>query len=76
MTLRVLDNPARNGSSQSRSTLDWADTYGHNWFVDTTREITVASLSNTTPAGTISEFALDWLVATADHRAVGQAVRV
>ncbi|WP_194899260.1 serine hydrolase domain-containing protein [Catenulispora pinisilvae] len=54
----VLDDPARNGSPQSKGTLNWAGTYGHNWFIDPVREITVVSLSNTTPAGMFSDYTL------------------
>lgn len=54
----VLDDPVRNGSPQSRGTLNWAGTYGHNWFIDSTHEITVVSLSNTTPAGMFSDYTL------------------
>ncbi|QNP49340.1 serine hydrolase domain-containing protein [Diaphorobacter aerolatus] len=43
----VLVNPALARSPQSKGTLQWGGAYGHNWFVDPERKLTVVLLTNT-----------------------------
>jgi CubicO group peptidase (beta-lactamase class C family) len=43
----VLDDPVAARSPQTRGTLQWGGAYGHNWFIDPTRQLSVVAFSNT-----------------------------
>lgn len=43
----VLDEPAGAGTPQSAGTIQWGGAYGHSWFVDPARKLTVIALTNT-----------------------------
>ncbi|WP_421552967.1 serine hydrolase domain-containing protein [Pseudomonas yamanorum] len=47
----VLNNPALSGTPQSRGTFEWGGAYGHSWFVDPLRKLTVVALTNTAYEG-------------------------
>ena len=43
----VLADPAAAGTPQSEGTLQWGGAYGHSWFVDPARSLSVVALTNT-----------------------------
>ena len=43
----VLEDPAAADSPQSQGTISWGGAWGHHWFVDLARQLTVVSLTNT-----------------------------
>ena len=43
----VLRDPAPTGTPESPGTWRWGGAYGHSWFVDPARELTVVALTNT-----------------------------
>lgn len=47
----VLVNPAEASTPQSPGTLSWGGVYGHSWFIDLTRKLSVVILTNTAPEG-------------------------
>ncbi|MCA8275628.1 beta-lactamase family protein [Burkholderia sp. AU30280] len=47
----VLSDAAASDSPQSPGTLQWGGVYGHNWFIDPLKRLTVVSLTNTTFEG-------------------------
>jgi CubicO group peptidase (beta-lactamase class C family) len=47
----VLRDPAAAQSPASRGTIRWGGVYGHGWFIDPVRRLTVVSLTNTAIAG-------------------------
>jgi CubicO group peptidase (beta-lactamase class C family) len=47
----VVLNPQAAGLPVSRGTIDWGGVYGHNWYVDRERGITVVILTNTALKG-------------------------
>lgn len=47
----VLTDPALAGSPQSAGSWSWGGVYGHSWFVDPVRKLTVVAMTNTTLAG-------------------------
>lgn len=47
----VLTDPAAAQTPQSAGTLTWGGVYGHNWFIDPQRRLSVVSLSNTALEG-------------------------
>ncbi|MBN3789784.1 serine hydrolase domain-containing protein [Burkholderia sp. Ac-20353] len=47
----LLVDPALAGSPQSAGTLQWGGVYGHSWFVDAARGLTVLLLTNTAYEG-------------------------
>lgn len=47
----VLADPALAGSPQSPGTLQWGGVYGHSWFIDFARGLTVLLLTNTAYEG-------------------------
>ena len=51
----VLD-PAAVKSPQSVGTMYWGGVYGHNWFVDPAKKLTVVLLTNTAPEGMAGKF--------------------
>jgi CubicO group peptidase (beta-lactamase class C family) len=55
----VLFDPARSGTPQSAGTWQWDGAYGHKWFVDPERELTVVALSNTAFEGMNGVFTTD-----------------
>ncbi|EAU65341.1 beta-lactamase [Stigmatella aurantiaca DW4/3-1] len=52
----VLVDPARAHSPQSPGTFHWGGVYGHSWFVDPERRLTVIALTNTFPEGMSGTF--------------------
>ena len=55
----VLVDPARAQTPQSPGTWMWGGVYGHSWFVDPTREVTVVLLTNTALEGMIGKITID-----------------
>lgn len=54
----LLDPPAA-GSPQSRGTWQWGGVYGHSWFVDPERRLTVIALTNTALEGLFGRFPIE-----------------
>jgi CubicO group peptidase (beta-lactamase class C family) len=52
----VLIDPSTAGSPQSRGTWQWGGVYGHSWFVDPERQLTVVALTNTALEGLFGQF--------------------
>ncbi|WP_372072995.1 serine hydrolase [Tistrella mobilis] len=52
----VLIDPALAGSPQSPGTWAWGGAYGHSWFVDPVRKLTVVAMTNTALAGMTGAF--------------------
>jgi CubicO group peptidase (beta-lactamase class C family) len=52
----VLTDPSTAGSPQSRGTWQWGGVYGHSWFVDPERQLTVIALTNTALEGLFGRF--------------------
>lgn len=52
----VLDDPASAGTPQSAGTIQWGGAYGHSWFVDPARKLTVLALTNTAFEGMSGAF--------------------
>jgi CubicO group peptidase (beta-lactamase class C family) len=52
----VLLDPALAKSPQSKGTYAWGGAYGHSWFVDPERRLTVVALTNTFPEGLMGTF--------------------
>ena len=52
----VLDDPAAAGTPQSGGTLQWGGAYGHSWFVDPARKMSVVAFTNTTFEGMSGPF--------------------
>ncbi|MBZ7925082.1 beta-lactamase family protein [Ensifer adhaerens] len=55
----VLVEPKIAGTPQSRGTLQWDGAYGHKWFVDPARGLTVIALTNTAFEGMNGRFPVD-----------------
>lgn len=55
----VLVDPKATGTPQAPGTLQWNGAYGHKWFVDPKRELTVVALTNTAFEGMIGRFTVD-----------------
>jgi CubicO group peptidase (beta-lactamase class C family) len=55
----VLTDPSAIGSPQSRGTWQWGGVYGHSWFVDPERKLTVVALTNTALEGMIGRFPIE-----------------
>jgi CubicO group peptidase (beta-lactamase class C family) len=55
----VLMDPVLAGVPQAAGTWKWGGVYGHHWFVDPSRGLTVAALSNTTAEGMMGDFVTD-----------------
>ena len=47
----ILLDPAASGSALSPGSWQWGGVWGHSWFVDPTRKLTVLNLTNTTLEG-------------------------
>jgi CubicO group peptidase (beta-lactamase class C family) len=52
----VLKDPRPSGTPQSPGTWQWGGAYGHAWFVDPARNLTVVTLTNTALAGMVGPF--------------------
>jgi CubicO group peptidase (beta-lactamase class C family) len=52
----VLEDPAAAGSPQSPGTLRWGGVWGHHWFVDLEKRLTVICLTNTAIEGVRGKF--------------------
>lgn len=52
----VLKDPVRARSPQSPGTWQWGGVYGHTWFVDAERELTVVLLTNTAIEGMVGRY--------------------
>ena len=52
----VLDDPAEAQTPQTQGTIQWGGAYGHSWFVDPVRRLTVVALTNTTFEGMSGAF--------------------
>jgi CubicO group peptidase (beta-lactamase class C family) len=52
----LVVDPAAVKTPQSAGTLFWGGVYGHTWFVDPTKELTVVALTNTAPEGMAGRF--------------------
>ena len=52
----VLNDPQTAGTPQTRGTIQWGGVYGHSWFVDPERELTVVALTNTAVEGMDGRF--------------------
>lgn len=55
----VLTDPIAANTPQSRGSFAWGGVYGHSWFVDPQRGISVVALTNTAIEGTMGEFTID-----------------
>ena len=55
----VVVDPAAAKTPQSPGTWNWGGVYGHNWFVDPARKLTVVAFTNTTPEGLWGKFGTD-----------------
>ena len=52
----VLRDPAAAGTPQAPGTWSWGGVYGHNWYVDPARRLSVVVLTNTAVAGMTGAF--------------------
>jgi CubicO group peptidase (beta-lactamase class C family) len=55
----ILTDPAAAQSPQSPGTFGWGGVWGHTWFVDPVRELSVVSLSNTALEGMMGAYTRD-----------------
>lgn len=55
----VLADPMAANSPQSAGTIQWGGAYGHSWFVDPVRNLTVVALTNTAFEGMGGKFVFD-----------------
>ena len=55
----VVVDPAAAKTPQSPGTWNWGGVYGHNWFVDPARKLTVVAFTNTAPEGLWGKFTTD-----------------
>jgi CubicO group peptidase (beta-lactamase class C family) len=55
----VLVDPKAAGTPQASGTLQWNGAYGHKWFIDPAKELTVVALTNTAFEGMIGRFPVD-----------------
>jgi CubicO group peptidase (beta-lactamase class C family) len=55
----VVIDPATAHTPQSAGTFQWGGVYGHTWFVDPTRKLTVVALTNTALEGMWGKFTTD-----------------
>ncbi|WDZ79637.1 serine hydrolase (plasmid) [Ensifer adhaerens] len=55
----VLVEPEMAGTPQSPGTLQWDGAYGHTWFIDPARGLTVVALTNTAFEGMIGRFPIE-----------------
>jgi CubicO group peptidase (beta-lactamase class C family) len=52
----LVVDPATSKTPQSAGTLFWGGVYGHNWFVDPVKKLTVVAFTNTAPEGMAGKF--------------------
>ena len=52
----VLLDPAASGTPQSHGTVQWGGAYGHKWFVDVQRGLSVVALTNTAFEGMVGPY--------------------
>ncbi|MBX3619874.1 MAG: beta-lactamase family protein [Rhizobacter sp.] len=52
----VLADPVAAQSPQSAGTLSWGGVYGHSWFIDPARQLTVVAMTNTALEGMTGRF--------------------
>jgi CubicO group peptidase (beta-lactamase class C family) len=52
----IVVDPAAAKTPQSAGTLHWGGVYGHNWWVDPAKKLTVVALTNTAPEGLAGQF--------------------
>lgn len=52
----VWDNPAASGSPFSPGTISWGGLYGHSWFIDPARRLTVVAMTNTAVEGCLGSY--------------------
>lgn len=55
----VVVDPAAAQTPQSAGTWQWGGVYGHTWFVDPARKLTVVAFTNTAPEGLWGRFTAD-----------------
>jgi CubicO group peptidase (beta-lactamase class C family) len=55
----VLVDPLAAGSPQSAGTLQWGGAYGHHWFIDRARGLSVVALTNTSFEGMAGRYTVD-----------------
>jgi CubicO group peptidase (beta-lactamase class C family) len=55
----VLADPQLTGTPQTKGTIQWGGAYGHSWFVDPARNLTVVALTNTAFEGMSGAFPRD-----------------
>lgn len=55
----VLLDPVAAATPQSRGTFAWGGVYGHSWFIDPQRGLSVVALTNTALEGMSGQFTLD-----------------
>ena len=55
----VVVDPAASHTPQSAGTWQWGGVYGHSWFVDPARKLTVVALTNTALEGMWGKFTTD-----------------
>ncbi len=55
----VVVDPAAAQTPQSAGTWHWGGVYGHTWFVDPARKLTVVAFTNTAPEGLWGKFTTD-----------------
>jgi CubicO group peptidase (beta-lactamase class C family) len=54
--MAVVTDPTAAQTPQSAGTFTWAGVYGHTWFVDPAKQLTVVALTNTTLEGIFGQF--------------------
>ena len=52
----IFDNPAMAGTPHSKGTVQWGGVYGHNWFIDPAKQLSVLSFTNNALEGCMGEF--------------------
>jgi CubicO group peptidase (beta-lactamase class C family) len=55
----VLIDPSATGTPQTPGTFRWIGAYGHSWFIDRAKSLTVVALTNTTFEGMSGQFTTD-----------------
>jgi CubicO group peptidase (beta-lactamase class C family) len=55
----ILLDPAASGSALSPGSWQWGGVWGHSWFVDPTRKMTIVNLTNTTLEGMVGQMVGD-----------------
>lgn len=55
----VLVDPTADDTPQSPGTVTWGGVYGHTWFIDPTRELTVLTMTNTAVEGLFGPFPIE-----------------